>query len=241
MCRKVLLVLALAASFVSCERDMDAPLSSHKSFVPAELGKYIIYDVDSFIWDDFSKTLTTKKSQMKYEYTDTFTDGEGRLTYVVTITRKDDTSDVFVEDNVATLTINERNVEFLQKGFKFIPFIFPVKNGDSWDGLAFINRADPANPQFSSLDWKFEFKNVDKSYTVGGNTFDKTVTVEHIDLQINDPFTEPEYYAEKTRSYEVYADKIGLIYKEYTYWVYQPINGFPKGVGVKMSYSSSNW
>lgn len=241
MYKIVFVSLLILVGFSACRREVVEPKPIQYSYLPTQLGKYVIYDVDSFIWDDFSKTLSTKKSQMMYEFTDTFADAAGRLSYVITITRKDDSSEVFVEDNVATLTIDEHSAEFLQKGLKFIPLTFPAREDKRWDGLAFINRDNAINPQFSSLDWQYIYKNVDKPYTVGSKSFKKTVTVEHIDLEINDPIKEPDYYAEKVRSMEVYADSVGLVYKEFIYWVYQPLNEFPSGSGVKMSYHSSNW
>lgn len=234
------LLVLIALGLSACSRSSIEPTPINYSYLPAELGKYIIYNVDSFIWDDFTKALSVRKSQMKYEYTDTFTDPAGRLTYVITITRKDDSTDFFVEDNVATLTLDGK-AEFFQKGLKFIPLSFPLRDGKSWDGLAFINRDNSVNPQFSSLDWNYELQDVGKAYTVGSKEFKKTATVEHIDLEINDPDTEPDFYAEKVRSMEVYADSVGLVYKEFIYWVYQPLNEFPSGKGVKMTYHSSNW
>lgn len=238
---RIFLSILLPITIWSCERDTESYSDDSRDYYPVALGKYIIYDVDSVIWDDFSKTMTVRKSEMKYEYTDTFTDGAGRLTYVVTISRKDSGSTAYVEDNVATVTLNDCNAEFYQKNLKFIPMVFPVNEGEEWDGLAFIDRKSEANILFSSLEWQYGYNNVGKPFTAGSKKFDRTVTVDHIDMAINDPDADPEYYAERVYSREVYAKGRGMVYKELIYWTYQPLEAFRSGKGVIMTYQVSNF
>lgn len=225
--------------FFSCNRKYETPTIVNGNFAPVAFGKYIIYDVDSSYWDNFSKTYTVKKSQMKYECTDSFRDESGRLSFVITITRKDDSTAEFKEDNVVTITVTDHQMEWVQKNLRFLSLVFPIEENKSWNGLTFINREDEANKPFASYDWNFTYKEVGKSFKSGTTTFKNTITVNQIDSKTNEP--DGEYYAEQTFSKEVYADSIGLVYKEYIYWTYQPTEAYRIGNGVKMTFNSSNW
>lgn len=231
--------LSLSSFLFACNSQVEQYPELEGEFIPLEVGKYIIYDVDSMIWDNFSKTYTVKKSEMKYEITDTFTSDGGQLHYVVTITRKDDSTDFFVDDNVATISVSNRQVEWVQKNLRYLNMVFPIEDGIKWDGLLFINREDDHYPQFASIDWEFEYEKVGKDFKSGSTKFDNTITIKHIDSEINEP--DKEFYAEKILSKEVYADGIGMIYKEYIYWTYQPLEKYRIGNGVKMTFKSSNW
>ena len=51
----------------------------YQSFLPLEIGKYIIYNVDSSIWDDSKCIVYNYKSQHEYLVADTFRDNQNRL------------------------------------------------------------------------------------------------------------------------------------------------------------------
>ncbi len=55
---------------------------------------------------------------------------------------------------------------------------------------------------------------------------------------INVPITNPAGYASITRVVEKYSKNIGLVYREYKLWEYQPNTGGPggyqNGFGIKM-------
>src|SRR4051812_45212053 len=82
-------VLLVSALVSSCKKDRVIVNNNagdmYQTFMPLEIGKFIIYDVDSFIWDDVKCIKYTNETQQEYLVSDTFRDGQKRLSYVITI------------------------------------------------------------------------------------------------------------------------------------------------------------
>lgn len=80
--------------------------------------------------------------------------------------------------------------------------------------------------------WNYNYTDYKKSFNQDGVSFDNTVTVNEVDETQNDPETQPTAYAYRTYSKEVYAYNVGLVYRAWTHWVYDP--------GVKNCRSGSS-
>jgi hypothetical protein len=93
-------------------------------------------------------------------------------------------------------------------------------------------------------DWDYTYENLSKSFTVWNNlSIDNTITVNQRDEVIGIPM-DPTVYSESTFSKEAYGAGIGLIYREFLHWEYQPINGsnpgYKIGYGIKMVMMDHN-
>lgn len=234
------LVIVIAVfSFGSCSKErvvLDYKSGDvYQNYVPLEIGKYILYDVDSSIWDDFSCTKLVRKSQHKYEVVDTFRDNQKRLSYVINIFSRSNDKAAFIIDDVIYVTPGAEQLEKVQKNLIYTPLSNPVKENNRFDGHARIPDQDPDLNYL--LDWEYRYMNVGKSFNNDYKTYDNTVTVKEVDRVLNNPESQPNAYAELLQSKAVYAYGLGMIYKEYVYWTYDPIPGQTncrKGVGVVM-------
>jgi hypothetical protein len=101
--------------------------------------------------------------------------------------------------------------------------IFPVRNGATWFGNRAVDTTDPNLRQFSG--WVYRYSNFQQPYNNGRLNFDYTVTVTAVNDSLNNPETMPTAYAERNFMREVYAYEVGIVYREYTYWTYDPGNG----------------
>lgn len=232
------IALGSAIFVTSCQKSSEDPSEDGSSYMPLEIGKYITYDVDSLYWDSYLKTEIPRHWQMRYHVVDTFRDLSNRLTYTINVYKRLSAAHPFEADNVVHVTPTVNRIEYRQKNLAFIPLIFPVSNGASWDGIALISDAD--YQEFNSNEWNYQYSNIGASYDNGLLQFNNTLTVNHIDEQINDPDTDPDAYAEKRFSMEKYANGIGLIEKEFIYWEYQAIHGYRNGYSVKMKIVDHN-
>lgn len=237
---KIILPLLVMMVAASCERRMGEMPTQSKEFIPTVIGKYIVYDVDSMHWDNFTKTYTVKKMEMKYEFTDSFTNPAGDLSYVITVSKKDSGTTVFKPNMVNTITVTDNKVLYSSQNLTFINLAFPVSTNIYWDGLAMIDRDKNVHPEFYSTNWLYEYADIGSAFKSGTTTFKKTITVKHIDYQLNDPDVGNPSFAEKISSKEVYAENIGLVYKEFIYWEYQQTLGYRNGGGAIYKYKSSN-
>jgi hypothetical protein len=252
--RKVLLPLvALTVGsglfFASCEKETSGyeDMTNGKEFMPLEIGRYILYDVDSVIWDDFLRAEIHHHSQQRYEVVDTFRDDANRLSYVINVLSRPSAQFPFKPDNVIHVTPTETTMEYKQRNINFIKLIFPVENGRAWDGNAKIPLGDADYEEYNNPKWKYEYSKLGESFDPGNNFYQNSVTVNHIDDQLNDPDVDTTAYAYKNYSQEVYAYNVGMVYRQRTYWVFQPSagsagggSGFRKGYEVTMRAVDNN-
>ncbi|WP_344822843.1 hypothetical protein [Rurimicrobium arvi] len=233
------MIVVSTAVLNSCKKDQVIVNTNgsdmYQSFVPLEIGKYITYDVDSSIWDDVNCIRYSHKSQQQYYVADTFRDDQNRLSYAVNIFSRLTSADNWKVDDVIYYTPAAEKMEVVQKNVRFIKMVNPVKDGQVWQGNSLLPQDDQ---DFNYLKgWKYTYQNVLQPYDNGARTFDQTVTVSETDQVLNNPETQPDDYGFLLQSKAVYAFRVGMIYREYTYWVYDPVPGSTncrKGNGVIM-------
>lgn len=242
--RKILLpFLIVSLGLASCKKEKEdiSEINEGYKFMPLEIGKYILYDVDSTYWDgqtgDGVGVPIPTASQVRYSVEDTFRDAGGRLSYRITVLTRNTTADPFRPNDVVYATPTENGVEYSQKNVTYIKLTFPVAEGRSWNGNAMIPSNDDYYKEYHSDKWRYTYANFDKDYDLGIRLFNHTVTVNHIDDQLNDPDTDSTAYAYRNFSQEVYAYNVGLIYRERVYWEFQPKVGSSGGSGKRKGYA----
>ena len=248
--RKILLPLLLVSvGFASCDKeteDLSEMAQGHK-FFPTEIGKYILYDVDTLYWDDHLGTSVPTHWQARYDVVDTFRDAEGRLSYVMNVQIRATESSPFMPDDVIYVTPTDGHVLFKQKNLTFMKLVFPVSNGKSWNGNAMIPTNDQDFKEYNNDKWNYTYSNFDTEFDPGNNLYEHTVTVNQIDDVLNNPDVDSTAYAYKNYSQEIYAYNVGMVYRERIYWEFQPKapggsggSGFRKGYEVRMRAVENN-
>jgi hypothetical protein len=89
-------------------------------------------------------------------------------------------------------------------------------------------------------DWEYFYDGQPGSFSYRGNNYANVITVEEIDEAFNVPIVSTSSYAAKTRSVEKYSKNIGLVYREYEIWEYQPNTGNPAGP-YKTGFGVTMW
>ncbi len=218
----LLLTILFSTGYLSCKKadPEPAPLSPENEYFPLEKGKYVIYDLDSTIWDD--KLCITLKRQYQFMYTiaDTFTNAEGNLSYRLDVRRRKKPEDVWSTHQVYYVTNTGTNLEMTYNELRFIKLQFPIQAGATWQGNTYINTEDKDLTYFK--DWVYTYEKIGDTYSTGDVEYSNTITVLQRDETINDPETIPRQNASRTYSREVYASGIGMVYREYYHWTYDP-------------------
>ncbi len=190
-------------------------------YAPYEVGKYIVYKLDSFKFINFGTKDTVVSYQVKYQVDAKIKDNINRDAYrIVRFIRKKD-SDSWQPENTFMAIPQQNSLEFVENNLRFINLALPIRDGFSWKGNSHIETY--LNPELQFLDgWDFTYDSVGQASTIGQTELPNTLKVVQKELEQNgDPANPNTTYAEKNYSVEKYAKDIGLVFKDFVHWEYQ--------------------
>jgi type II secretory pathway pseudopilin PulG len=232
------IVVALAAMVLyACTKSTDTVnLKLAKNYVSATKGKYIIYKLDSIVTRSFGSGFQTSTYTVKDSVVDVFTDNTGReafkiFRYVL------NANGTWTSSNTFVLTPTDNNVEYVENNLRYIKLVSPVQDAKEWKGNSYVNQS-PFYVNTSFPNWTYKYTNIDAAKSYGTQNFAKTITVQQFDSAENKPFNK-NVYNFYDKGYEVYAENVGLIYRDIMSWEYQVFTHFnncklikPKASGV---------
>jgi hypothetical protein len=246
--RKTSLVTVLLASLsfllYSCDEKEEFTSEEISDYMPAVTGKYIIYRLDSLVFTNFGRTTEIHKYQVKHEVDAQITDNLGRPAYRVFWSIRDSAGTLpWQPMGTYSVTVLSDQIEVQEDNLRFIKLHMPVNDGFNWKG----NRYMPTEPYSSMFlfsndndmdDWDYYYDGGTTSFTYDGRNYNDVLTVEQIDEAFNVPITSPSSIALRSRSVERYAKDIGLVFRQYELWEYQPYDGpggpYKTGFGITM-------
>jgi hypothetical protein len=197
----------LAVGFLSCKKDNNSTLDMGYNYFPNQVGRYVVYDVDSFHYEDqninpntHAAKIDTFKFQLKEKIQSIFQDNQNRPTIrLERYVRFSDSShsytnvpwtlrNVWVENRTAT------TAEKVEENLRYVKLVFPVDASKNWNG----------NSQNDSTAWNYYYDYYDQPRTVANHSFDSVLNVMQKD---------ENSLISKTTFHEMYARNVGLIYK----------------------------
>lgn len=193
-------IIVLTGTF-SCKKDKDTAPDMGYNYFPDQVGKYVVYDVDSFYYDGVPTIIDTFKFQLKEKIQSTYLDNQNRTTLRLERYIRNYNPlvpyaslpwvlrDVWAENRTAT------TAEKVEENVRFIKLAFAVKQGQTWDG----------NAQNTIGTQKYSYEFINQARTIGGSAFDSVLQVNQQD---ESSIIHKIYYIEK------YAKRTGLVYKE---------------------------
>lgn len=213
------------------------------AYAPAVLGKYIVYDVDSTIYDDFNNDTVYYKYRIKEKLEENYIDNQGRqaIRLVRYIKMFDSTVSYdnmpWIVKDVWVYTKTNTTLEVVEEDVRFTKLVFPVAEKVTWNG----------NAHNTIGEWEYKYAYIDNQESINGITFDKVLQVtQKDDKGIN--VIHREYFIEK------FAKDVGLVYKEIkdlysntptidpiTHQVVPVEQRITKGVIYKMTYISHGY
>jgi len=189
---------------------------------PFTVGKIFIYRLDSINAVNFGAALQTKSFHAKDSIESTFLDASGRKSYRIFRYLRDtlDTQDwAFTATYYATVTNN--TIEYVDNNLRFTKLANPVSHNTTWKGNSYINTQLPSAYYFMD-NWDYQYQNIDMPYTCLKGNLQNTYTVLQQDYQVPQSGFDAAQYNEKSYSVEVYAKGVGLIYKDFLHYIWQP-------------------
>ena len=119
--------------------------------------------------------------------------------------------------------------------------IFPASQGAVSYGNRLLDTAEQANKMY--VGWLYQYVNVLQPYNHGRLIFENTVTVNEINDSVGNPEANPGAYADRHYAREIYGYDVGMIYREFTHWSYDPSDpamACRKGFSVVMRATDHN-
>lgn len=209
---KLLLGVMVIVLAVSCKKETESLNFDYGyNYFPDDSGSYVIYKVDSTIYNDFDPTKLKRKSSiyLKEIVTEHYIDNLGRDAKKLERYTTDSLNHPWLFDRVWYFVKSTTNVEQVEDNIRYIKLTFPVTVGNTWKGNKYneLNHFPFTDLKFTTtnFDWTYTLTGVNESYVNGAINTDSTITV----LQVNDSSNVQKVYA-----LERYARNIGLVYKE---------------------------
>jgi hypothetical protein len=189
--RILLFVVAIACSSQDPEKAGDG-----KSFIPLQVGTFQTYSVDEIQYTPLADPVELHY-ELKTAVIDSFLHGEGGYAYVIHRSKRAVETDPWEYLDTWSARVNDREVVVNEANISFVKLALPIAEGKVWNGNKF-NSGDED---------EYEMSQVGLLYSVGDTDFSSALLVDQenrVDLLFNE------------RRFEVYAENIGLIYKETT-------------------------
>ncbi|NQY10409.1 MAG: hypothetical protein HRT71_12960 [Flavobacteriales bacterium] len=181
----------------NCNKDADIDVDFGYDYFPMEVGVWQVYEVDSIVYDDNESppNIDTFHYDMKVVVAEAYTDNAGQDARIIKrYTRASDTLLWELKSNWSAVLQNSR-VEQVEGNQRYIKMIFPITDGESWDGNSFNALGDET----------YSYSEVDEGAIIGEFYFDSTLVVTEIDNQNK---IEIQYTT------VTYAKGIGAVYKK---------------------------
>ncbi len=225
--------LTICLLIFSCKKNSDTDsVDMKKDYFPLEVGRYIVYNIDSTIYDEITHIPTTYKYQIKEKITQTFTDNENQTAYrLERYIKWYDSTKAYSQipwqiKEVWMINAYATSIERQESNIRFVKLIFPPQQNTQWNGNAKNNLGYQT----------YTYSYVDNPTTISALYFEKTLKVMQNDFRTLINYQHAE---------EQYARNVGLIYKNYINVSSQTIipnipveNRAEKGVIFKMQIVS---
>ncbi len=191
--------------FATCKRDGAPQPDMGYNYFPNKVGKYVIYNVDSIVYN--AEVADTFRFQIKEKIESIFPDNQNRPTMRIERYFRSNVSMSWILRDVWAANRTARTAEKVEENERFIKLVFPLKKNQSWNG----------NAQNTNDAWTYTYSFFDLPRTINNIVFDSVLEVKQRD---ESSLIHKKYYIER------YARNVGLVYKNVIYVISQP-NGIP--------------
>jgi hypothetical protein len=238
-------LVVITLVFFSCsgkkEEFVTEPLSD---FMVLQPGKYITYRLDSLVFTNFGKNTEIHKYQMKHEIDAELVDNLGRPSWrVYTYLRDSAGTELWTPIGSYFITPLAQRIEVTDDNLRVTKLQLPITEGFQWKGNTYL----PDEPYAEAYDfnndndmktWNFTYDAFEPISTYQGHNYTDVRTIIQQDDSFNVPVVDVSTYGYKTLAIEKYAKNIGMVYRKYEMWEYQPnisgANPYNTGFGVTL-------
>jgi hypothetical protein len=195
------ILAVFSAFFWQCSETKEVdPAQQVDLFFPLQVGEYRIYQVEGTKYSVNDDSLFTY--QLKESVVESFSNLESGISYKILREKKYDDSESWQFDSLWTARTEGQKAIMVENNVPLVKLAFPLQDSLSWDG----NSLNDKNYDLLTM------LMVNKSFSGVFGTYDNTATV----IQEYLPDINVNWISRK----EVYAETIGLVYKENIVLIY---------------------
>ncbi len=218
-CIYIALIVSL---LVGCNKvNQNLNITSVNELFPLQVGKVFLYRLDSTVFINFGVSKEIHSYVIKDSIESSFIDATGNTSYRIYRYITDTLQAKpwqFLVTNIAT--INNGKIEYIENNLRFIKLVDPVSSNKTWKGNIYINTTLGVSPYYYFDDWNYRYEKIAEPFTCIKQKFDTTYTVLQSDEQTPAVF-DASTFNDKRYSKEIYAKGVGLIYKEFLFYIWQ--------------------
>jgi hypothetical protein len=213
------LLIAGVVIFGSCETEILPELPGYEQYFPTDEGRIWEYQLDSIIYRE-TVPNDTQRWFVREEVGPEYTDLEGVPSFPVMRYRRRNPSENWRYDNTWVIRRWEGRGEYVENNLRFVKLVFPIREGDSWNGHLFFSDlenipvVESCNNYAFLYDWEYRYTGVHQAGIAGSFSFDSTLTVQQAGEQNLIEFNSAE---------EHYATGVGLIKRRFDHLTTQNI------------------
>lgn len=190
------LSMIFLASLASCHKSQGEPVYLGHNYFGHTPGLWVVYDVDSTVYDDFLGEVFHYQYQVLETYTDYFIDNQGDSVLRIERFYRLQPTDTWQIKNVWSSKLLISRAVKTEENRSFIKLAFPVKRNQNWNGNA-LNTLPAQTYTITQAHIPEQF---------GELLFDSTATVLQKDF---------ETLIGLDLQYEVYATQVGMVKKKF--------------------------
>ncbi len=189
----------------------DFQLDYGYDYFPLEIGKYWEYSVDSILFDTTGMGVVIEETSsfLREEVVDTFRDNKNRLVYTIERFYRPDEMTVWTVQSVSYALLDGTQLEVVDNNLRYIRMVFPLEDGEIWDGNQFIDPTTMITIKGELLEifkgWNYEIESLGEVDVIDNVTYDEVLSITQ---------AASENVIELRESSEKYARGIGLIHRE---------------------------
>lgn len=197
----ILLSFLMVFYVYSCETSEGEPVYLGVEYFGHAPGKWVIYNVDSTVYDDFLGEIFHYNYQVMEVNAGFFTDSEGDESMRLERFWRPSENDNWRVKNIWSSKIISNKAFKTEENITYIKLAFPLRSGqggpeNSWDGNAFNNKPEQI----------YRLLSLHEPMDMAGFLFDSTATVMQKDFIT---------LIGEELQYEIFASNTGMIYKRY--------------------------
>ncbi len=211
--------LLMLTCFLACKKTAEPNFVSYKKYYSPVPGKVIVYRLDSTITAPFGSSFVKRSYTIKDSVVALFKDNQNRDSYRIFRYQFDSAANAWNSTNTFYATPLDNSVEYVENNRRYISLVSSVNAQKTWLGNSYITQY-VYHPNDGISSWEYMYKDVEQAKKIGNLNFANTITVQQYDSLENKPFI-AGFYNSYTKSYEVYAEAVGLVYKDIFSWQYQ--------------------